>query len=113
MIYTELNEHSFAYELSANKDNGFSYEGAKTLYNYLGDCEFEGSFDPVALRCQYSEFDEQGLENSYGYLLDDCDEDTKEEIEENWKHQVLMRELEDYTTVIEIMEGSYIIDTEF
>tara|TARA_R110000851_G_scaffold320498_1_gene485412 strand:+ start:308 stop:505 length:198 start_codon:yes stop_codon:yes gene_type:complete len=65
MIYTELNGHSFAYELSANKDNGFSYEGAKTLYNYLGDCEFEGEFDPVALRCQFSEYTNEDLVRDY------------------------------------------------
>lgn len=84
MIYIELNEHSFACELSKNKDNWFSYEGAKALYNYLNDCWIDIEFDAVALRSEFSEY-------------------TKEDIEE------VMQYIEDNTILIEIDDGNYII----
>ena len=110
MIYTELNEHSFAYELSANKDNGFSYEGAKTLYNYLGDCEFEGRFDPVALRCQFSEMSSEEILSDYKYKLDSEDLVSYEDDE---VLESLLEVLEQETIIIKISDNSYIIDTEF
>lgn len=54
MIYTELNEHSFAYELS--KDSSFTYYGAMALYNYLEGFGEDIEFDAVALRCEYTEY---------------------------------------------------------
>jgi len=41
--------------------NNFSYEGLKSLFNYLENYEEETGqkieFDPVALCCEYSEYD--------------------------------------------------------
>ena len=108
MIYTELNGHSFAYELSANKDNGFSYEGARTLYNYLGDCEFEGEFDPVALRCQFSEYTNEDLVRDYWYAVQETEGGDRDEYIAE-----LIEYLEENTTIIKINDNSYIIDTEF
>ena len=101
MIYTELNEHTFAHELSSNKDNGFSYNGARELYNYLINinyCDSENmnmpwiEFDAVALRCEYTEYNDLGE-----YIKDYCQEEFDEYYEEN--------ERED--------EGQYIIEKEF
>jgi len=43
------------------KDNGFSFEGAKSLFNYLeqleADCNISYEFDPIAIRCEYVEYD--------------------------------------------------------
>ena len=41
--------------------HGFSYDGSKALFNYLEqleeDCDTKIEFDPVALRCDYDEYD--------------------------------------------------------
>lgn len=61
MIYQELSEYTFAYILSRNEDNGFSFAGATALHGYLEELS-EGvgediEFDAVALRCEYSEYE--------------------------------------------------------
>ena len=80
MIYNELNQHDFAYELSSNKDNGFTYDGATMLFDYLE--EFDNmEFDPVALRCEYSEYSKEELVKNYSYSADVENEEDKEEKE--------------------------------
>jgi hypothetical protein len=41
--------------------HGFSYDGSTALFNYLeqleDDCDTKIEFDPVALRCDYDEYD--------------------------------------------------------
>ena len=41
--------------------HGFSYKGSKALFDYLEqleeDCDTKIEFDPVALRCDYDEYD--------------------------------------------------------
>jgi hypothetical protein len=41
--------------------HGFSYKGSKALFNYLeqleDDCNIKIEFDPIALRCDYDEYD--------------------------------------------------------
>ena len=43
------------------KDNGFSFEGAKSLFGYLeqleADCNISYEFDPIAIRCEYVEYE--------------------------------------------------------
>ena len=80
------------------KDN-FSYEGLSALFDYLEEMEEstgeELEFDPVALCCEYSEYD------------------TFEEFQEEYNGEVLyptLDDLEDYTTVIRVGHtGSFII----
>ena len=77
----------------------FSYEGLSALFDYLEEMEEstgeELDFDPVALCCEYSEYD------------------TFEEFQEEYNGEVLyptLDDLEDYTTVIRVGHtGSFII----
>ena len=79
--------------------NTFSYEGLSALFDYLEEMEEstgeELEFDPVALCCEYSEYD------------------TFEEFQEEYNGDVLyptLDDLEDYTTVIRVGHtGSLII----
>jgi len=79
--------------------NNFSYEGLSALFDYLEEMEEstgeELDFDPVALCCEYSEYD------------------TFEEFQEEYNGEVLyptLDDLEDYTTVIRVGHtGSFII----
>ena len=72
---------------------GWSYEGAKALAEYLEEyeesCGVELEFDPVAIRCDFSEYenaidaakkygweDEQGAENDEAIALEWLEEQT-------------------------------------
>jgi hypothetical protein len=39
------------------EQNGFSYEGAKALFEYYEDFEEDIHFDPVAIRCDFTEYE--------------------------------------------------------
>lgn len=68
----------------------FSYNGANALFEYLEDLERdigeEIEFDPVAIRCDYSEYE------------------NLEEIKEHYNIET-MEDLEKHTTVIEFKGG--------
>ena len=64
-----ITEHQFVDEMS-KKQHGFSYEGAKALFEHLTqyeeDCDQELEFDPIAFRCEYSEYDNlEEVKNDY------------------------------------------------
>ena len=88
-----IQEHQFVNEMS-KKDHGFSYEGAKALFEHLTqyekDCDKELEFDPIAFRCEYSEYDNlEEVKNDYNV--------------EDLEH------LEQNTTVIEIPNSKKLI----
>jgi len=53
-----ITEYQFRDEMVKH---GFSYDGSTALFNYLeqleDDCNMKIEFDPVALRCDYDEYD--------------------------------------------------------
>ena len=53
-----ITEYQFQDEMVKH---GFSYDGSKALFNYLqqleDDCDIKIEFDPIALCCQYTEYD--------------------------------------------------------
>lgn len=69
--------------LSSNPDNGFSYQGARALIEYLEDVESdtgeEMELDCVAIRCDWSEYGsiKEWASEYWGaeFSQDDCDED--------------------------------------
>jgi hypothetical protein len=88
-----IQEHQFVNEMS-KKDHGFSYDGAKALFEHLTqyekDCDKELEFDPIAFRCEYSEYDNlEEVKNDYNV--------------EDLEH------LEQNTTVIEIPNSKKLI----
>lgn len=95
------------------KDN-FSYEGKRALYDYLieyeNSCDTEIEFDPIALCCEYSEYDDaikaaseyfefEGM--TYG--KDGEELETRDEVEAK-----ALKFLQDQTQVIEF-DGGVII----
>jgi hypothetical protein len=86
-----ISESYFVDEIFRDEYNTISYEGAKALFEYLEEleegCGMEIEFDKVAIRCDYSEY--ENLEA----VLNDYD---------NIK---TLADLQDHTTVIEI-DGS-------
>ena len=88
-----ITESQFVNEMS-KKDHGFSYDGSKALFEHLTqyeeDCDKELEFDPIAFRCEYSEYDNlEEVKNDYNV--------------EDLEH------LEQNTTVIEIPNSKKLI----
>ena len=96
-----INKDQFRNWFRSNEQykNNFSYEGLEALFDYLEEMEEltgeELEFDPVALCCEFEEYD------------------TFEEFQEEYNGEVLyptLDALEDYTTVIRVGHtGSFII----
>ena len=68
--------------------NNFSYDGLVALFDYLEqyeeDCGIELDFDPVALRCDFTEYTD--IKNAFeNYLPDDnlADDDMLEYLQDN------------------------------
>jgi len=90
----------FIKDNSNYKDN-FSYEGRKALFDYLEELEDDTGekieFDPIALCCEYSEYENfKALKETY-----DNDEITN------------LETLRDFTTVIEIENSDKFIISDF
>ena len=93
MIET-VSEYTFT-DVMATKDNGFSYEGSKALYNYLNDYEQDTGtqieFDPVALRCEYTEYKNfEEIKNDYD--TDYCTLENLEHLQEHGTTVILINE---------------------
>lgn len=80
-----VTEHTFTDEMIKH---GFSYEGTKALFEYLEqyeqDCDQELEFDPIALRCDFYEYE------------------NLKEVQENYEDIKSLDDLRDHTTVIKI-----------
>jgi hypothetical protein len=73
-MYDTISEYQFRDWFTANRPNNFSYDGLKALFNYLE--EYEDStgekieFDPIALCCEYTEYENiKEFNKNYDY---DC-----------------------------------------
>lgn len=86
---TTINAYEFTNEMTSH---GFTRNGALALFNYLEDYEQdtdqELDFDPIGLRCDFTEYENlQEIESAYGEEFADIDH------------------LRDYTQVIEFESG--------
>ena len=79
----------------SHKDSGFSYGGAKALFEHLTqyeeDYDQELDFDPVAFRCEYDEYE------------------NLKEVQDNYKDIESLEDLRNNTTVIEVPNSEKLI----
>ena len=89
-----VTEYQFI-DTMAQKQHGFSYEGAKALFEYLENFEQdtgeELEFDPVAIRCDFDEYE------------------SLEEVKANYQDIETLEDLQNHTTVIEIPNSDRLI----
>ena len=89
-----ITEYQFV-DTMAQKQHGFSYEGAKALFEYFEqyeqDCDIEMEFDPVAIRCDFDEYE------------------NLEEVKANYQGIETLKDLQNNTTVIEIPNSDRLI----
>jgi len=90
-----ISESYFVNEILGDEYNSISYEGAKALFQYLEeleeDCGTEIEFDRVAIRCDFSEYD------------------NLEEVTSEYDSIETLEDLRDNTTVIEIPNSEKLI----
>lgn len=97
-----------------NRDNNFSYEGKKALFDYLEaleeDTDTEIELDIIALCCEYSEYEDmEEFLKDYSNTLIKTDRDDFEKDDEEGYKEALLEELEEHTTVIKIDDDKFII----
>ena len=89
-----VTEYQFI-DTMAQKQHGFSYEGAKALFEYFENLEQdtgeELEFDPVAIRCDFDEYE------------------SLEDVKENYQDIETLEDLRDRTIVIEIPNSDRLI----
>ena len=89
-----VTEYQFI-DTMAQKQHGFSYEGAKALFEYFEQYEQdtgeEMEFDPIAIRCDFDEY--QSLED----------------IKKSYQDIESLEDLQNHTTVIEIPNSDRLI----
>ena len=54
MLVDTISEYQFSNEMIKH---GFSYEGSKALFEYYEEFEEDIPFDPVAIRCDFTEYE--------------------------------------------------------
>jgi hypothetical protein len=81
MLVDTINEYKFSDEMIKH---GFSYEGATALFEYYEDFEEDIPFDPVAIRCEFDEYE------------------SLEDVKKSYQDIETLEDLQNHTTVIEI-----------
>jgi hypothetical protein len=110
MIKKQINFSDFCDSFSGTYKNNFSYNGKRALFDYLDnlsdDIGEDIELDPIALCCEYSEYD-SALDciKDAGYNHDIDTTQSEEEQEED-----ALEYLQDNTSVIEFDGGIIIQD---
>ena len=89
-----VTEYQFI-DTMAQAQHGFSYEGAKALFEYFEQYEQdtgeEMEFDPIAIRCDFDEYE------------------SLEDIKKSYQDIESLEDLQNHTTVIEIPNSDRLI----
>lgn len=96
-----------------NRDNNFSYEGKKALFDYLESYEDNIGeaieLDVIALCCEYTEYEDiKEFLNDYKSTIKTERKDFEKDEEDEYKEAVL-DELQEHTTVIKVDDDAFII----
>ena len=98
----EINFSQFCDSFPESRQNNFTYEGKRALFDYLEnyeeDCDTEISLDVVALCCEYNEYSD--LKDYLVNYNTDEESETYDDIEDYQK--AVMQEIENKTTVISL-----------
>jgi hypothetical protein len=70
---TTLSAYGFVNEMTAIRPHNFSRAGLFELFDYLNDIDEDMEFDPIAICCDFTEYENlKAYQNDYG---DDCEPD--------------------------------------
>lgn len=77
----------------------FSEEALEAIFEYYEEFD-DISYDPVAFNCEWTEFTEDELIENYRYIVDDEEEEDKDEL-----LQRVLQELEERTFLRELTDS--------
>ena len=88
-----ITAHEFIDGFTGSYANSFSYEGKKALYEYFTqleeDTSFEIEYDPIAIHCEYTEYED--FTEFLGDYKDIADEHNIKKIEDIAEHTQLIK----------------------
>ena len=92
-----VNEYRFVEGFKeCNRENNFSYEGRKAMYEYFTEIEHDGfeiEYDPIAICCGYTEFESiQAFNETY-----ETKYESFEELEDEGDHFIIRFDIYDYS----------------
>lgn len=102
-----LSNYDFHTYWPESRKDQFSWEALEAIYEYIteleGACGEETEFDPIAICCEWTEYD-NALEaaNNYGSEIDQDATDDEQEAE-------ALKWLQDNTVVLELDNGGVVI----
>ncbi len=99
-MYQEINIYQFRDQFNEIRPDNFSYDGLTAIYDYFEQLEDDIGekieFDPIAVCCEYSEYD------------------SLEELNQDYSHQYAsLEELEESTTVLRIPDSDGFVIQQF
>jgi hypothetical protein len=107
MYLTIDNASQFRDEFRAhNRGDQFSYEGLGLLFEYLEEADPQYDLDVIAICCEYSEENPEGIAKNYGFDLEGCETDAD-------IAAAVLDYLHDKTDVVGITSTGTIIYTNF
>ena len=91
-----VNEHRFVDGFrECSRENNFSYEGRKAMYQYFTEIEHDGfeiEYDPIAICCEYTEYESiKEYNENYGTKYESF-----EELEDEGDHFIIRFDVFDY-----------------
>jgi hypothetical protein len=97
MITQTVNRSTFINSFyKANRQDNFSYEGLSALYDYFDEMPETWELDPIAVCCDFAEYDLNDLRREYPDYKNASDEE-------------ILSYLKGNTMVMDLGTGSYII----
>lgn len=91
MIKQTLTLSHFMDQFKATRPDNFSYEGLEALYNYYDDSYEDVEFDPIALCCEWTEYD------------------SIEDVQKDYEDIETLDQLEDNTFVLKTQSGGLLV----
>lgn len=89
----------------------FSYGAAEALLEYYDDIDEEMECDPIAINCEWTEYDVAGIDEEIDHFFDDYSyllEKEEDETDDDYFLR-LIDELETRTDVLRCDNGSYLV----
>ena len=93
--------------MQAFRDMGrdyYSYHGYHAMFEFYEELDPDMEMDVIAICCDWTEYDDEGLISGYGYVLD-----RDEDMDDDDYLTALLDALNDETTAINLDNGNYLI----
>lgn len=103
MIYLEVSHNDWNNALHEY----FSYDAVTVLQEYYEDLAYDEdiAFDPVGIRCSWTEYDAEDLIDDYGYIIKDTTTtDSHAEFMEE-----LIEAIQERTVCTELVNGKFLV----